>query len=146
MKKLALLCLFLTGCAASLVPGYEKPTTYYRGPSGLPWKIHVASQWKVSWECNKDTAVFGLFVHGCTLPAKREVWTIDSWTIAAHECRHVNAMEEGGGETKEWIKDIAYDWWMTNAAFAVSLPFPARAKPCGEDFDGSTKSRWSILP
>ena len=145
MKKLALLCLFLTGCAASLVPGYEKPTSYYRGPSRLPWKIHVVSQWRVWWECGFPWSVVAMSL-GCTNPDDRQVWMINSLALEYHECSHVNALEEGGTERKEWIKDATYGWVLLNVGLAATLPVPAREKPCGPDFDGSTSSKWTILP
>lgn len=148
MKIIALFLFLVAGCARSLVPGYEKPIAYYRPPSGLVWKVHIASQWRVSWECQKVhpwIPLLPLFAHGCTTD-NREIWVIDSWAISKHECGHAKALDEGGSQALEWIKDITYDWNVTNAIFLATLPVPARDKPCGEDADGTSKSRWAILP
>jgi hypothetical protein len=135
-----LLALFLSGCAASLVPGYEREPVIYRWHSQMPWRINVASQWRVWAEC-------GPLFHGCTNPETREVWAIDSLAVVTHECRHVRALEEGATEIAEWAKDLTYGWVIDNTFFILTAPLPAPEKPCGDDYvyGSDPNSRWTML-
>ena len=139
MKTLIIALLLLTGCAQSLIPGHYREATY-RGPSMVPWKIHIADQYTVWWKCFPVPAAYG-----CTDPKTHTVWAIDSLAILLHECDHVHAIEEGTSELVETVKDLAYGWAIGNAMFAATLPFPALERPCGEDYVEGDKTRWVRL-
>ena len=139
--------LFLSGCAASLVPGHYRESLYH-WHSGMPWRIYIADQYTVSLKCNEAMPAFGIFVNGCSIPKTREVWTIDSLVISLHECNHIRQMDSGGDLTTEWIQDITFRWWLDNLLFSLTWPVPAADKPCGEDYvyGSDPNSRWVRLP
>lgn len=139
---LLLVAFLLSGCAASLVPGYER-LSIYRDETGVPWRINVVDQARVWSEC-------GPLLYGCTDPVRLTVWMIDSWTVAQHECAHVREIEQGNSQGGEWLKDLAYGWIVSNALFTLTMPIPAAQKPCGEDYAYSdsdhTNGKWVRLP
>ncbi len=121
-----LAALVLVGCGLQTWNG--RFGAYY--PSDKPqdithvWTIHIVSILKVWDKCSP------LFV-ACTIPETREVWTIDNPGALWHECQHVRALEAGGNEAIEWVKDLTYGWPLGNIAMILTAPFSAGEPTCG---------------
>jgi len=140
MKKLSLICLMLllSGCTSPLWWSRADYVTIYKGTP-----LFVTSQASIMEECGSVLAL------GCTqvynyrfgttdnviAQRPRFAFSVDNPIVLAHECRHIDALTDGGTLAGEQLKDLLgmifpFEYLLTG----LTAPFPAsKDKPCGEE-------------
>ena len=112
MGVLSMVLLFLlSGCAPHWMMTQE------RIEYGDGYELHVASYPHVAQACRNP------LLYGCTWQEGEEIiaYSVPNRGVINHEMGHIQRLQNGDSEGKEWLRDIAYGWLLGNIMMLLTI-------------------------